>query len=59
MNELKIIKYKLIELGKKSNYFILINSIFVIEKIISSIITAELGNTNRFNNIKNWPHILY
>lgn len=53
MNELKIIKYKLIELGKKSNYFILINSIFVIEKIISSIITAELGNTNRFNNIKN------
>ena len=50
--EIEIIKYKLIELGKKSKYFIPINSIFGIGEITTSIIIAELGDINRFNNIK-------
>lgn len=50
--EIEIIKYKLITLGKKSKYFIPINSIFGIGEITTSIIIAELGDVNRFNNIK-------
>lgn len=50
--EIEIIKYKLITLGKKSKYFILINSIFGIGEITASIIIAELRDINRFNNIK-------
>ena len=50
--EIETIKYKLIALGKSSKYFIPINSIFGIGEITTSIIIAELGDINRFNNIK-------
>ena len=50
--EIEIIKYKLITLGKKSKYFNPINSIFGIGEFTASIIIAELGDINRFNNIK-------
>ena len=50
--EIEIIKYKLIFLGKKTNYFDPINSIFGIGEFTTSVMIAELGDINRFNNIK-------
>lgn len=50
--EIESIKYKLIFLTKKSKYFESINSIFGIGEFTASIIIAELGDINRFNNIK-------
>ena len=50
--EIEIIKYKLIFLGKKSKYFEHIFSIFGIGEFTTSLIIAELGDINRFNNIK-------
>ena len=47
-----IIKYKITFLAKKSKYFNPINSIFGIGEFTTSIIIAELGDINRFNNIK-------
>ena len=50
--EIETIKYKLVFLAKKSKYFESINSIFGIGEFTTSIIIAELGDINRFNNIK-------
>lgn len=50
--EIDSIKYKLIFLSKKSKYHEPINSIFGIGEFTASIIIAELGDINRFNNIK-------
>ena len=50
--EIETIKYKLVVLAKKSKYFESINSIFGIGEFTTSIIIAELGDINRFNNIK-------
>ena len=50
--EIETIKYKLIILSKKSKYFESINSIFGIGEFTASILIAELGDINRFNNIK-------
>ena len=47
-----IIKYKITFLSKKSKYFEPINSIYGIGEFTTSIIIAELGEINRFNNIK-------
>ena len=47
-----IIKYKIVFLAKKSKYFESINSIYGIGEFTTAIIIAELGNINRFNNIK-------
>ena len=47
-----IIKYKITFLAKKSKYFKPINSIYGIGELTTSIIIAELGDINRFNNIK-------
>ena len=47
-----IIKYKITFLAKKSKYFEPINSIYGIGEFTTSIIIAELGDINRFNNIK-------
>lgn len=47
-----IVKYKIIFLAKKSKYFKPINSIYGIGEFTTSIIIAELGDINRFNNIK-------
>ena len=47
-----IIKNKITYLAKKSKYFEPINSIFGIGEFTTSIIIAELGDINRFNNIK-------
>lgn len=47
-----IVKYKITFLAKKSKYFEPINSIFGIGEFTTSIIIAELGDINRFNNIK-------
>ena len=47
-----IIKYKITFLSKKSKYFEPINSIYSIGEFTTSIIIAELGDINRFNNIK-------
>ena len=47
-----IIKYKLTFLAKKSKYFKPINSIYGIGEFTTSIIIAELGDINRFHNIK-------
>ena len=47
-----IIKYKITFLAKKSKYFKPINSIYGIGEFTTSIIIAELGDINRFNNIK-------
>ena len=47
-----IIKYKITLLAKKSKYFEPINSIYGIGEVTTSIIIAELGDINRFNNIK-------
>ena len=46
------IKIKLIEYGKQSKYFNKINSIFGLGEFTTSLIIAELGEINRFNNIK-------
>ena len=50
--EIETIKYKLVFLAKKSKYFESINSIFGIGEFTTSILIAELGDVNRFNNIK-------
>ncbi len=50
--EIQTTKYKLITLGKKCKYFEPINSIFGIGEFTASTIIAELGDINRFNNIK-------
>ena len=50
--EISNIKSKLIDYGKKSKYFNKINSIFGIGDFTTSLIIAELGDINRFNNIK-------
>lgn len=50
--EIEIIKYKIIFLGKKTKYFESINSIFGIGEFTTSLIIAELGDINRFRNIK-------
>ena len=47
-----IIKYKITFLAKKSKYFDSINSIYGIGEFTTAIIIAELGDINRFNNIK-------
>ena len=47
-----IVKYKITFLAKKSKYFESINSIYGIGEFTTSIIIAELGDINRFNNIK-------
>ena len=49
---INIIKYKISFLAKKSKYFKPINSIYAIGEFTTSIIIAELGDINRFNNIK-------
>ncbi len=46
------IKYKIVFLAKKSKYFDSINSIYGIGEFTVSIIIAEIGDINRFNNIK-------
>ena len=51
-SEINKIKLKLIEYGKHTKYFNKINSIFGIGEFTTSIIIAELGDINRFNNIK-------
>ena len=50
--EIETIKYKIIFLGKKTKYFESINSIFGIGEFTTSLIIAELGDINRFRNIK-------
>lgn len=50
--EIEMIKYKIIFLGKKTKYFESINSIFGIGEFTTSLIIAELGDINRFRNIK-------
>ena len=49
---INIIKYKMTFLAKNSKYFKTINSIYGIGEFTTSIIIAELGDINRFNNIK-------
>ena len=46
------IKYKITFLAKKTKYFNQINSIFGVGEFTTSIIIAELGDINRFHNIK-------
>ena len=50
--EVDIIKNKIILLAKNTKYFETINSIFGIGEFTTAIIIAELGDINRFNNIK-------
>ena len=50
--EINTIKKKLIDYGKQSKYFNQINSIFGMGELTSSLIIAELGDINRFKNIK-------
>ncbi len=50
--EIETIKYKIIFLGKKTKYFESINSIFGIGEFTASLIIAEIGDINRFKNIK-------
>ena len=50
--EINIVKTKLINYGKQSKYFNNINSIFGLGEFTASLIIAELGDINRFNNIK-------
>ena len=47
-----VIKYKIVFLAKKSKYFKSINSIYGVGEFTTAIIIAELGDINRFNNIK-------
>ena len=50
--EIDTIKEKLIANGKQTRYFDSITSIFGIGEFTASLILAELGDINRFNNIK-------
>lgn len=50
--EIQKIKERLIMLAKETKYFDAINSIFGIGEFSAAIIIAELGDINRFNNIK-------
>ena len=50
--EIDTIKEKLIANGKQTKYFHSITSIFGIGEFTASLILAELGDINRFNNIK-------
>ena len=50
--EIDTIKQKIILLAKNTKYFEPINSIYGIGEFTTSIIIAELGDINRFNNIK-------
>jgi transposase len=50
--EIETIKYKIIILGKKTKCFESINSIFDIGEFTTSLIIAEIGDINRFKNIK-------
>lgn len=50
--EINSIKEKLIANGKQTKYFESISSIFGIGEFTASLIIAELGDINRFNNIK-------
>lgn len=50
--EIDTIKEKLIANGKQTKYFDSITSIFGIGEFTASLIIAELGDINRFNNIK-------
>lgn len=50
--EIDAIKEKLIANGKQIKYFDSITSIFGIGEFTASLILAELGDINRFNNIK-------
>lgn len=50
--EINKIKEKLISNGKQTKYFDSICSIFGIGEFTASLIIAELGDINRFNNIK-------
>ena len=50
--DIDIIKYKITFLAKKSKYFKPINSIYGIGEFTASTIIAELGDINRFHNIK-------
>lgn len=50
--EISDIKAKLINYGKQSKYFNNINSIFGLGEFTTSLIIAELGEINRFDNIK-------
>ena len=52
LKEIEIIKYKIIFLGKKTRYFESINSIFGIGEFTTSLIIGEIGDINRFKNIK-------
>lgn len=51
-NEIELVKHKLITLGKTSKYFTPIYSIFGIGEFTAALIIAELGDINRFHNIK-------
>lgn len=50
--EIDTIKEKLIANGKQTKYFDSITSIFGIGEFTASLVIAELGDINRFNNIK-------
>lgn len=50
--EINAIKEKLIANGKQTKYFDSITSIFGIGEFTASLVIAELGDINRFNNIK-------
>lgn len=50
--EIDDLKTKLINYAKQSDYFNKINSIFGLGDLTTALIIAELGDINRFNNIK-------
>ena len=50
--EIENLKNKLISYSKQSNYFDKINSIFGLGDFTTALIISELGDINRFNNIK-------
>lgn len=51
-NKLNEVKKDMVSLAKKTPYFNIINSIFGIGEISTAQIIAELGDINRFENIK-------
>lgn len=51
-NKLNEVKKDIVNLAKKTPYFNIINSIFGIGEISTAQIIAELGDINRFENIK-------
>ena len=51
-NKLNEVKKDMVNLAKKTPYFNIINSIFGIGEISTAQIIAELGDINRFENIK-------